>query len=45
MITHSYDKKALRAGCIFLLVLLLIFLLAIYGAVQLVSNHLIHLFQ
>lgn len=45
MIIPNYDKKAFRTGCIFLLVLVIILALAVYGLVQLVSNHIIPLFQ
>lgn len=45
MIIPNYDKKTFRTGCIFLLVLVIILVLAVYGLMQLVSNHLIPLFQ
>lgn len=45
MFIPDYDKKTLRTGCIFLLVLFVILALAVYGLVQLVANHLIPLFQ
>lgn len=45
MFVPNYDKKTLRTGCIFLLALFIILVLAVYGLVQLVANHLIPLFQ
>lgn len=39
--TSRTDKKAIRTGCIVLAVLLVIVLLALYGACQLVYNHIL----